>query len=163
MNEESLFVAALEKPTADRQAFLEEACAGDLALQRRVERLLAAHLKTVGILDQPAGPPAWTDVTTGSVGGVRTGELPGTVVAGRYKLVEEIGAGGMGTVWKAEQTQPVRRIVAIKLIKAGMDSRTVLSRFEAERQALALMEHPNIARVLDGGTTESGRPFFVME
>ena len=85
------------------------------------------------------------------------------MIAGRYKLLEEIGAGGMGTVWKAEQTQPVRRMVALKLIKAGMDSRTVLSRFEAERQALALMEHPNIARVLDGGTTESGRPFFVME
>ena len=93
----------------------------------------------------------------------RQAERVGTVIAGRYRLLEEIGAGGMGTVWKAEQTQPVRRMVALKLIKAGMDSRTVLSRFEAERQALALMEHPNIARVLDGGTTESGRPFFVME
>ncbi len=85
------------------------------------------------------------------------------MIAGRYRLLEEIGEGGMGTVWKAEQTQPVRRTVALKLIKAGMDSRTVLSRFEAERQALALMDHPNIAKVLDGGTTESGRPFFVME
>ena len=163
MNEESLFVAALEKPTADRQAFLEEACAGDLALQRRVERLLAAHLKTVGILDQAAVPLRRTEVTAGPDGGVPVSELLGTVIAGRYKLIEEIGAGGMGMVWKAEQTQPIRRIVALKLIKAGMDSRTVLSRFEAERQALALMEHPNIARVLDGGTTESGRPFFVME
>ena len=165
MNEESLFVAALEKPTAaERQAFLEEACAGDVALRQRVERLLAAHLKTLGILDQPARPPGWTDVTAGfAPGGVPAGERVGTVIAGRYRLLEEIGAGGMGTVWKAEQTQPVRRMVALKLIKAGMDSRTVLSRFEAERQALALMEHPNIARVLDGGTTESGRPFFVME
>jgi WD40 repeat protein/serine/threonine protein kinase len=85
------------------------------------------------------------------------------VVAGRYKLLEQIGEGGMGTVWVAEQTQPVRRKVALKLIKAGMDSKTVLARFEAERQALALMDHPNIAKVLDGGTTESGRPFFVME
>src|SRR6201993_2161274 len=87
----------------------------------------------------------------------------GTLVAGRYKLLEQIGEGGMGTVWIAEQIQPVRRKVALKLIKAGMDSKTVLARFEAERQALALMDHPNIARVLDGGTTESGRPFFVME
>ena len=165
MNEESLFVAALEKPTAsERQAFLAEACAGDVALRQRVQRLLAAHLETLGILDQPARPPEWTDVTAGSaLGGVPVGERVGAVIAGRYTLLEEIGAGGMGTVWKAEQTQPVRRMVALKLIKAGMDSRTVLSRFEAERQALALMEHPNIARVLDGGTTESGRPFFVME
>jgi len=87
----------------------------------------------------------------------------GTVLFGRYKLLEQIGEGGMGTVWVAEQTQPVRRTVALKLIKAGMDSKAVLSRFEAERQALALMDHPNIAKVLDGGTTENGRPFFVME
>jgi eukaryotic-like serine/threonine-protein kinase len=165
MNEESLFVAALEKPTAaERQAFLEKACAGDVALRQRVERLLVAHLETLGILDQPAPPPGFTDAGSGFVAGVDpSGEREGTVVAGRYRLLEEIGAGGMGTVWKAEQTQPVRRMVALKLIKAGMDSRSVLSRFEAERQALALMEHPNIARVLDGGTTESGRPFFVME
>src|SRR5205085_10945460 len=90
-------------------------------------------------------------------------EQVGTLLAGRYKLLEQIGEGGMGTVWVAEQTQPVRRKVALKLIKAGMDSKTVLARFEAERQALALMDHPNIAKVLDGGTTESGRPFFVME
>jgi WD40 repeat protein/serine/threonine protein kinase len=90
-------------------------------------------------------------------------ERVGMVVAGRYKLLEQIGEGGMGTVWVAEQTQPVRRKVALKLIKAGMDSKTVLARFEAERQALALMDHPNIAKVLDGGTTESGKPFFVME
>ena len=121
-------------------------------------------METLGILDQPARPPGWTDLTAGTARQrFRAGERVGTVIAGRYTLLEEIGAGGMGTVWKAEQTQPVRRTVALKLIKAGMDSRTVLSRFEAERQALALMEHPNIARVLDGGTTESGRPFFVME
>ena len=165
MNEESLFVAALEKPTAsERRAFLEAACAGDVALRQRVERLLAAHLETLGILDQPARPPGGAEVTAGlAPNGVPAGERIGTVVVGRYRLLEEIGDGGMGTVWKAEQTQPVRRIVALKLIKAGMDSRTVLSRFEAERQALALMDHPNIAKVLDGGTTESGRPFFVME
>src|SRR5207253_5795569 len=90
-------------------------------------------------------------------------ELPGTVIAGRYKLLEEIGEGGMGTVWVAEQTAPVRRKVALKLVKPGLDSRSVLARFEQERQALALMDHPNIAKVLDGGLTDAGRPFFVME
>src|SRR5438067_2547421 len=90
-------------------------------------------------------------------------EYPGMFVAGRFKLLEQIGEGGMGTVWVAEQTQPVKRRVALKLIKAGMDSKTVLARFEAERQALAMMDHPNIAKVLDGGTTEGGRPYFVME
>ena len=90
-------------------------------------------------------------------------EQRGTVIAGRYKLLEEIGEGGMGRVWVAEQTQPVRRKVALKLIKAGMDSKSVLARFEAERQALAMMDHPNIAKVLDGGLTETGRPFFVMD
>jgi tetratricopeptide (TPR) repeat protein len=165
MNEESLFEAALKIPTtAERRAFLENACAGNVSLKRRVEQLLTAHMKTLGILDQPAGPPGWAEVTAElGPGPTPTGEIIGTVVAGRYRLLEEIGNGAMGTVWKAEQTQPVRRIVALKLIKAGMDSRTVLSRFEAERQALALMDHPNIAKVLDGGSTESGRPFFVME
>ena len=89
--------------------------------------------------------------------------LVGTIIAGRYKLLEEIGDGGMGTVWMAEQREPVKRLVAVKLIKAGMDSKAVLARFEAERQALALMDHPNIAKVLDAGTDETGRPFFVME
>jgi eukaryotic-like serine/threonine-protein kinase len=165
MNEESLFVAALEKPTVyERRLFLDAACAGDVALRQRLEQLLAAHLQTLGILDQPAGPIGWNEATAGSPPArVPPGELVGCVIAGRYTLLEEIGAGGMGTVWKVEQTQPVRRIVALKLIKAGMDSSTVLSRFEAERQALALMDHPNIARVLDGGMTDSGRPFFVME
>ena len=92
----------------------------------------------------------------------RTGHAD-EVIAGKYTLVEPIGEGGMGAVWRARQTEPVRRYVAVKLIKAGMDSRQVVARFEAERQALALMDHPNIARVFDGGTTASGRPFFVME
>jgi eukaryotic-like serine/threonine-protein kinase len=165
MNEESLFVAAIEKPTAlERQAFLEDACGGDIALRERVERLLAGHMESLGILDQPVRPPGAAELPGGSdSSGISADERIGALIAGRYTLLEEIGAGGMGTVWKAEQTQPIRRIVAIKLIKAGMDSKTVLSRFEAERQALALMDHPNIARVLDGGTTDSGRPFFVME
>jgi serine/threonine protein kinase len=166
LNEESLFAAALEKPTAsERQAFLESACAGDSRLRQRVELLLAAHDKTRGILDASAGPAGWTEVADGLTpdGGPQASELVGTTIADRYRLLEEIGAGGMGTVWKAEQKQPVRRTVALKLIRPGMDSRTVLSRFEVERQALAVMDHPNIARVLDGGTTENGRPFFVME
>jgi tetratricopeptide (TPR) repeat protein len=129
-------------------------------LLQRLRILLAAHEKALGILDQPAQPRGSPEKT---IGYVPASEQVGTVLAGRYKLLEEIGEGGMGTVWVAEQVQPVRRKVAVKLIKAGMDSKTVLSRFEAERQALALMDHPNIAKVLDGGTTESGRPFFVME
>ena len=87
----------------------------------------------------------------------------GAILAGKYKLIEEIGEGGMGSVYMAQQTEPVKRAVAVKVIKAGMDSKAVLARFEAERQALALMDHPNIAKVLDAGTTEGGRPFFVME
>src|SRR6185436_18137508 len=90
-------------------------------------------------------------------------ERVGAILDGKYKLNEEIGEGGMGSVYMAQQTEPVKRAVAVKVIKAGMDSKAVLARFEAERQALAMMDHPNIARVLDAGTTESGRPFFVME
>ncbi len=165
MNEESLFDAALEKPTgAERIAFLDEACGDNVALRRRLELLLAGHDKTIGILDQPVGPlPSLEASIQSPVSVVTESECAGTVVAGRYVLLKEVGEGGMGTVWMAEQTQPVRRKVALKLIRAGMDSKTVLSRFEAERQALAMMDHPNIAKVLDGGTTASHRPFFVME
>src|SRR5262249_58746676 len=124
------------------------------AVRPRIGQLLDAHFRSHPLLDQ-----AIPEKTRAYV----PNEQHGSVIAGRYKLLEEIGEGGMGTVWVAEQTQPVRRKVALKLIKAGMDSRAVLSRFEAERQALALMDHPNIAKVLDGGTTEAGRPFFVME
>src|SRR5262249_10935722 len=90
-------------------------------------------------------------------------ESVGSIIAGRYKLLETLGQGGMGAVFMAQQTEPVKRLVALKLIKLGMDSRQVLARFEAERQALALMDHPNIAKVLDAGATDSGRPYFVME
>ena len=165
MDKELLFDAALEKPTtAERLAFLEEACGDDLALRRRLGLLLAAHDKSVGILDQPVSPtPSSMTPASSDLDNARGSERAGTVVADRYVLLEEVGEGGMGTVWMAEQTQPVRRKVALKLIKPGMDSKNVLSRFEAERQALALMDHPNIAKILDGGTTASGRPFFVME
>ncbi len=150
MTEEELFHRALEKPTlAEQLAFLDGVCAGQPELRRRVERLLRCHRHEDSFL-QPAttaeGPVA---------------ERPGAVV-GVYKLLAQIGEGGMGTVWMAQQTAPVKRLAALKLIKAGMDSKAVIARFEAERQALALMDHPNIAKVLDGGTT-SGRPFFVME
>jgi serine/threonine protein kinase/tetratricopeptide (TPR) repeat protein len=170
MNEESLFAAALEKVTdAERRAFLDQACAGDDCLRQRMERLLAAQAQSGGILDRPAPGTAATAASS-APGGMSPEERVGALVAGRYKLLEEIGEGGMGTVWVAEQTQPVRRKVAVKLVKAGMDTKAVLARFEAERQALALMDHPNIAKVLDGGTTggepggvSPGRPYFVME
>ncbi len=155
---ESLFAAAVALPPEERGAYLERECSGDPTLRDRVLALLRAHDRAGHVIDRPVnGDP---DQTTGYAPAT---EQPGTIIAGRYKLLEEIGEGGMGTVWAAEQTAPVRRKVALKLIKAGMDSRAVLARFEAERQALALMDHPNIAKVLDGGLTDSGRPFFVME
>src|SRR5207253_8134750 len=120
----------------------------------RLEALLRAHDRAGHLLDRPGLQHTAAHIPS---------EQPGAVIAGRYKLLEEIGEGGMGTVWVAEQTEPVRRKVALKLIKPGMDSLSVLARFEAERQALAVMDHPNIAKVLDGGQTETGRPFFVME
>ena len=153
-----LFVAALDLPEGqDRQRFADDACGADAELRQRLELLLKAHDQPASALNQPlvAGAIASSPLGNGGTTVAYTGsvEQVGTVLAGRYKLLEQIGEGGMGTVWVAEQAQPVRRKVALKLIKAGMDSRTVLSRFEAERQALALMEHPNIAKVLDGGTT----------
>jgi serine/threonine protein kinase/tetratricopeptide (TPR) repeat protein len=167
MTEETIFAAALEKAAgAELQAFLDEACAGDAALRQRVERLLAADRQSAGILER--GPEADGSEALASAAPAATGnfeplsETSGTVI-GPYKLLEQIGEGGMGAVWMAQQTEPVRRLVAIKLIKAGMDSRQVIARFEAERQALALMDHPNIAKVLDAGTTSAGRPYFVMD
>src|SRR5262245_33595333 len=152
-----LFLAALERPPAERAAYLEVACAGDAALRQRVEALLQAHDEPGAFLSE-AEPPATSDATDPSAGSVA-----GAVVAGRYTLQVQVGEGGMGEVWVAKQTEPVKRKVALKLIKAGMDTRAVLQRFEAERQALALMDHPNIARVLDGGMTAERRPFFAME
>ncbi len=140
-----------------RQAFLEHACAGDGPLRLRVELLLKTSAETVfassDVTQAMGAPPSASDVT---------GEVPGTRV-GPYKLLHVIGAGGMGMVWAAEQEYPLRRNVALKIIKPGMDSGEVIARFEAERQVLAMMDHPNIAKVLDAGTTQSGRPYFVME
>src|SRR5262249_32835315 len=120
-----------------------------------VEALLEASAQAGSFLEPPAPAPLATVDEP-----VR--ERLGTVI-GPYKLLQQLGEGGMGTVFMAEQTQPVQRKVALKIIKPGMDSRQVIARFEAERQALALMDHPNIAKVLDGGTTDTGRPYFVME
>jgi eukaryotic-like serine/threonine-protein kinase len=143
--EEALFAAILEKPTgAERAAYLEGACAGNRALQERIEALLAAHDASGGVLDAP--PPTPTTAPP------PLKEKPGTII-GPFKLLQQIGEGGMGVVYMAEQLEPVRRKVALKIIKPGMDSHQVIARFEAERQALAMMEHQNIARVLDAGTT----------
>jgi len=150
-----------ESPEA-RAAYLDEVCGSDLDLRRRVERLLDAQPKVGRFLDSPAGGPTVT------LPPPQVMEGPGTVI-GPYKLLEQIGEGGMGIVYMAEQTEPVRRKVALKIIKPGMDTKQVIARFEAERQALAIMDHPNIAKVLDAGATSEGgvwgggRPYFVME
>jgi serine/threonine protein kinase/tetratricopeptide (TPR) repeat protein len=157
VDEESIFAAALVKASpADRLAFLAEACRGDSGLRGRVEALLQAHENPDQFLEPRSAAPVLT------LDEQPAGERPGAVI-GPYKLLEQIGEGGFGVVFLAEQAQPVRRRVALKVIKPGMDTRAVIARFEAERQALALMDHPHIAKVLDGGETASGRPYFVME
>jgi serine/threonine protein kinase len=163
MTERDLFVAALQKDDpAERQAYLDEACAGQPELRRQVEHLLRLHEGAGSFLEKPAAESPATGAVQDAPEHMPSPEAPGVII-GPYKLIEQIGEGGMGTVWMAQQTAPVKRLVAVKLIKAGMDSRHVLARFGAERQALALMDHPNIARVLDAGTTDSGRPYFVMD
>jgi serine/threonine protein kinase/tetratricopeptide (TPR) repeat protein len=206
MDERSIFMAVLERESAhERSAYLDEACGGDAALRQRVEALLASHEQAGSFLRKPVperlakrvATPEQMEETSGEASAAQEGRrtLPvglGSRI-GPYKLLQEVGEGGMGTVFLAEQSEPVRRLVALKIIKPGMDSRQVIARFEAERQALALMDHPNIARVLDGGTagevagggwrvagkeenedfahstrhappaTLSGRPYFVME
>lgn len=157
MSEREIFIAALDRPAGDaRQAFLEAACADDRELRSHVDALIEAH-ENAGKFLRPSG-----GVFAKTVLEPRIVEGPGSVV-GPYRLLEQIGEGGFGIVFMAEQSEPVRRKVALKVIKPGMDSRQVIARFEAERQALALMDHPNIAKVFDAGTTESGRPYFVME
>jgi serine/threonine protein kinase len=151
-----VFDQALEMNVpADRKAYLERACADDPDLRSRVEGLLRAYADAGSFMQEPA------PVSAGRVDQPLT-ERPGTVI-GPYKLLEEIGEGGFGIVFMAQQQQPLRRKVALKVIKPGMDSKQVIARFEAERQALALMDHPHLAKVLDAGTTDRGRPYFVME
>src|SRR5262249_8051680 len=181
----ALFRAALDLPDpTQRSALLDRECGDDRGLRQRLEELLAAQDQPASTLERllaverqratstddetaaPGPPPAGEKATTaGSDPGPtatfrpeREAALLGTLIAGRYRLRQEIGEGGMGSVYLAEQTRPVRRQVALKLIKAGMDSRTVLARFESERQAPALMDHPNNARVLHAGPTHAARP-----
>ena len=158
---ESIFFTALEKETPEaRTVYLDEACKGDAKMRRYIERMLNAHPKLDGFLQQSPDPRV--DEGPATLAPPPIEESPGTII-GPYKLLQQLGEGGFGVVFMAEQEKPVRRKVALKIIKPGMDSKQVVARFEAERQALALMDHPNIARVFDGGTTDSGRPYFVME
>jgi serine/threonine protein kinase len=153
---ESILAAAVEMESEEqRRQYVAQACAGDADLQRRVEELIENHFRAGSFLESPAA-----DLATTVDAPLR--ERPGTVL-GPYKLLEQLGEGGFGVVFLAEQTQPVRRKVALKVLKPGMDTGEVVARFEAERQALALMDHPNIAHVYDGGETATGRPYFVME
>ncbi len=156
--EEQIFAEALALPAGERPRFLVHACGDDAGLRQRIEALIRAHESAGGFMAAapppadaapPAAPPDSADV-------------PGNRI-GRYKLLQQIGVGGCGVVWMAEQEEPVRRRVALKIIKLGMDTKAVIARFDAERQALALMDHPNIAGILDAGATDTGRPFFVME
>ena len=176
----ALFLAAIERTDpAIRRAFLEDEAGRDDELRDRLHALLAAYDQPEGALDRLLAADPHTAEATRSISAPPEGiadagptlgqpknngpNLIDAIIADRYKIRQEIGEGGMGTVYFAEQLRPVRRQVALKLIKPGMDSRNVLARFESERQALALMDHPHIARVLDAGTTADGRPFFVME
>jgi serine/threonine protein kinase len=165
-----IFIEAVGKiPPEHWETFLSARCGEDTLLHHHVHCLLQAHVQAGSFLDKPALQPMGTgayrpgtDEKSASHDQTEYGQSTGTVI-GQYKLLQQIGEGGMGAVFMAEQIQPVRRMVALKIIKLGMDSRQVIARFEAERQALALMEHPNIAKVLDAGSTENGRPYFVME
>jgi serine/threonine-protein kinase len=157
MTEREIFFEALEMTTPEaRAAYLREACGRDTTLLCRVEELLKEHFSNDSLIAGPAVEAkrnsAEADIK----------EAPAAMV-GRYKLLEKIGEGGFGEVWMAEQREPLKRRVALKIIKPGMDSRQVIARFEAERQALAMMDHANIAKIFDAGTTDTGRPYFVME
>jgi serine/threonine protein kinase/WD40 repeat protein/Flp pilus assembly protein TadD len=191
MNEElrrvkELFLTALEKGPDERAAFLGAACGADEALRRQVQTLLDRHEQAGGFLERPAaGSVPTLDPQPGELGSAAAKATGGDDVwlgvlrdrllrapaaaeaagdrVGPYRLLEKLGEGGMGAVWLAEQQEPLKRRVALKVIKPGLDSAQVLRRFEAERQALALMDHPNIAKVLDAGSTAEGRPYFVME
>jgi serine/threonine protein kinase len=155
---EVTFNSALDRPPEEREAYLAQSCGDDTVLIGEVRELLAAHegagdfLKT----DAPHAPAIEAEMA-------RLKPEEGGEMIGPYKLREQIGEGGFGTVWVADQEKPVRRRVALKIIKLGMDTKEVIARFEQERQALAMMDHPNIAKVLDAGATQYGRPFFVME
>jgi tetratricopeptide (TPR) repeat protein len=152
---QAVFLAAVDQPPCERATLLNRECGNDTEMRRRVEALIRAHDNVDSFLDEPAVPPlaSMDELIT---------EHPGTVI-GPYKLLEQIGEGGFGVVFMAEQQEPIRRKVVLKVLKPGMDTRQVIARFEAERQALAIMDHPNIAKVLDAGQTSTGRPYFVMD
>jgi serine/threonine protein kinase len=152
-----IFTQAVGLPADERAAYLERACGGDATLCQKVEALLQTHDHVGDFLEESPQKAA----IEARVGGP-TSEKPGDRI-GRYKLLQQIGEGGCGVVYMAQQEEPVRRRVALKIIKLGMDTKGVIARFEAERQALALMDHPNIAKVFDAGATDSGRPYFVMQ
>jgi len=155
----AIFSEARRLPQEQRAAFLDSACVGNPDLRRRMEELLHAADQPHSFMETPASELI-------SAGISRNTAVPSEKIGdhiGHYELMAQIGEGGCGVVYKASQEQPVRRCVALKIIKLGMDTKSVIARFEAERQALALMDHPGIAKVLDAGTTDSGRPYFVME
>ena len=157
-NERELFLEAIEIEDAQaREEFLDQACVDDPALRQELDRLLKEHFESGEFILRENFEQSETRDDDSNLG-TEVGQS-----VGPYRLMEQIGRGGMGVVYLADQREPVSRRVALKIIKPGMDTREVLHRFEAERRALALMDHPNIARVLDAGTTEQGRPFFVME
>ena len=152
-----LFTEAIQLPADERVPYLERACGGDAKLRGKVEAMLAIQDRIGSFLEQPPHP---TSIKTRQR--IFPSEKAGDRI-GRYKLLKQIGEGGCGVVYMADQLEPIRRCVALKIIKPGMDTKNVIARFEAERQALALMDHPGIAKVFDAGETESGRPYFVME
>src|SRR6266481_5107607 len=153
----AVFTEDLRHPQEERDRYFDKACKGDIEFRRRVEALLLAYEEAGDFLGRSAAerPPKAAQALAAA-------EKPGDRI-GHYKLLQQIGEGGWGVVFMAEQEEPVRRRVALKIIKPGMDTKSVIGRFEAERQALALMDHPNIAHVFDAGATENGRPYFVME
>ncbi len=157
MNERAIFTAALDiTDPVERAAYLDQACGANSSLRVHLEGLLAEQEQLGSFLARPLASPVLAP------GNAPLSEGVGTKI-GPFKLLQQIGEGGMGVVYMAEQETPVRRKVALKIIKPGMDTRDIIARFEAERQALALMDHPNIAKVFDAGTTDSGLPYFVME
>src|SRR5258705_12205376 len=166
--EKAVFCEAVEITDLEqRRQFLEQACGANKALREQVEGLLALSQGSGDFFNECApaleAQPADADQVLSAGEAALGANAPETKAIGRYKLLQRIGEGGCGVVYMAEQEEPIRRRVALKIIKLGMDTRNVIARFEAERQALALMDHPNIARVLEAGATDMGRPYFVME
>ena len=159
MTPQEIFLRASEiEEASERAAYLDTACGDDVDLRAKVDSLLTTLESYESNDGTDVGDDATVDRSNVATAGGQVGKM-----IGAYKLLQQIGEGGFGVVYMAEQVEPIRRKVALKIVKPGMDTKDVIARFEAERQALALMDHPNIAKVLDGGVTEFGRPYFVME